>query len=325
MIFILTCSQDSTTDLVMGELGAGDSLRINIDRPQDFIWDFHADGFNVADTTSGKEITERTLTSFYLRKPMFFDAIDVPADGCVENWRREETEELFSDFFRECQSRGLTSLVRSKNDRYGKLRQMLAAKKFFHVAPWHFFHGKLPDALKRGRWVVKSLTATPLGRNMAFFVKEVDPGKLDLSYPWFVQEKIDGEEEVTVVFVEGRTYAAHASRASFGGEDSRKALFENPVSWPKCNLSRDEEEAIRGFMDATGHGFGRFDFIRKGGELWFLELNPNGQWAWLDQRNEKGLISLVADAIRADDTRHRQQRQMATEGAGGRRGLQARP
>ena len=306
MIFISTCSQDTTTSLVENELETGSVLRFNIDKPDDFAWDFNRDGFRIKDGVSGREITEATLTSFYLRKPMYYERIDVPKDGCVENWRREETDELFADFFRECQSRRLTALVTSQNNKYGKFRQLLAAKKHFHVAPWHFFHGELPDELKRGRWVVKSVTQTPVGENKIFFVKEVNPCALDLNYPWFVQERIEGEEEVTVVYIDGKTYAANAPRDSFGGEDSRKSLFVNPISWPRCKLSPEEERAIKDFMDETGYRFGRFDFIRKDGELWFLELNSNGQWAWLDEKNEHGLVSMVADAIKAEDWAHRE-------------------
>ena len=304
MIFISTCSQDTTTDIVMKELDANDVLRFNIDRPEDFTWDFHRAGFRVTDKVNGREITDKSLTSFYLRKPMYFDFIDVPKYGCVENWRREETTELFNDFFRECQNRGRVTLVRSQNNKYGKLRQLLTAEKYFRVASWHFFHGDLPGELTRGRWVVKSMTSTPIGEGKIFFVKEVNPRVLDLNYPWFVQERIDGEEEVTVVYVDGKTYAANAPRDSFGGEDSRKSLMENPISWPRCELSSQEEQAIKGFMDETGYRFGRFDFIRKDGELWFLELNPNGQWAWLDQKNENGLVSMVADAIKLEDRAH---------------------
>ena len=59
-------------------------------------------------------------------------------------------------------------------------------------------------------------------------------------------------------------------------------------------------------MDETSYRFGRFDFIRKDGELWFLELNPNGQWAWLDEKNKHGLVSMVAEAIKAEDRTHRE-------------------
>ena len=250
-------------------------------------------------------MTDKTLTSFYLRKPMYFDLIDVPKYGCAENWHREETNELFQDFYRECQSRKIVVLVCSPSNKYGKLRQLLAAQKYFHVAPWHFFHGELPAELESGRWVVKSMTQTPIGQGKVFFVKEVDPRALDLGYPWFVQQRINGEEEVTVVYIDGKTYAANAPRVSFDGEDSRKTLMENPISWPRCELTPAEERAIKGFMDETGYRFGRFDFIRKDGELWFLELNPNGQWAWLDEKNEHGLVSMVADAIKSEDQAHR--------------------
>ena len=306
MIFISTCSQDTTTDIVMKELDVNDVLRFNIDKPEDFVWDFQRNGFCIVDRVSGREITERTLTSFYLRKPMYFDHIDIPKFGCVENWCREETTELFNDFFRECQSRGLTTLVRSQNNKYGKLRQLLVAQRYFRVAPWHFFHGELPKELKYDRWVVKSMTATPIGQDKVFFVKEVDPCALDLRYPWFVQERIDGEEEVTVVYIDGKMYAANAPRNSFDSEDSRKSLFVNPRSWPRCSLSSNDELSIKGFMDETGYRFGRFDFIRKDGELWFLELNPNGQWAWLDEENGNGLVTLVVDAIKTEDRAHRE-------------------
>ena len=144
-----------------------------------------------------------------------------------------------------------------------------------------------------------------IGKDKMFLVKEVNPSALDLAWPWFVQERIEGEEEVTVVYVDGKTYAANAPRVSFGGEDSRKSLMENPIPWPRCELSPEDERAIKCFMDETGYRFGRFDFIRKDGELYFLELNPNGQWAWLDEKNEHGLVSMVADAIKSEDLAHR--------------------
>ena len=305
MILIATCSQDATTDIVMRELNKGDVLRFNIDEPGDFTWDFHRGGFRISNKVADKEISDKSLTAFYLRKPLYTTFIDVPRFGCLENWRREETNELFKDLFRECQHRGLVALVRCQDNKYGKLRQLLAAEKYFRVAPWHFLHGELPEELKLGRWVAKSMTATPIGQDKIFFVKEVDPSALDLSYPWFLQKRIDGEEEVTVVYIDGKTYAASAPRDSFDGEDSRKSIFSKSAPWPRCELSTADERAIKGFMDETGYRFGRFDFIRKDGELWFLELNPNGQWAWLDEKNEHGLVSMVADAIKAENQAHR--------------------
>ena len=305
MIFIATASWDITTDIVSKEFDGDAIFRFNIDKAEDFAWDFHSDGFSISNKADGRKITEKNLTSFYLRKLAHLDMIDVPKYGCVENWCREETNELFHDFYRECQSRRRVALVCCKNDRYGKLRQLLVAEKYFKVAPWHFFHGELPEDAKYGKWVVKAMTGTQIGEGKMFLVREVDPKQLDLSYPWFIQEKVDGEEEVTIVYVNGEMYAANEPRSAFTTADSRLSLMEHPRAWPRCKLSSKEERALRGFMKETGYRFGRFDMIRKGGELYFLELNPNGQWAWLDPENEHGLVTMVADAIKAEDRKNR--------------------
>ena len=307
MIFICTCSQDTTTSLLLPHLTEMMTFRFNINRPEDYTWHFSGRGFEISDLRNDTSIDSRAISSFYLRKPIYFDMIDIPKDGCLVNWCREETNALFEDFYRECESRGMTTLIHSRNPKFGKLRQLLVAKNYFNIADWHMFHGVLPDELTRGRWVAKAHTGTPLGKGKMFFVKEVDPAKLDLSYPWFLQEKIEGEDEVTVVYANGQIFAYRYPRAEFGNcDDVRRATIENTSFWQPCKLSPAEQTAIRGFMTETGYTFGRFDFIRKNGELWFLELNPNGQWAWLDEDNEDGLISSVAAEIITEDRLHRQ-------------------
>lgn len=305
MIFICTCSQDVTTDILLPYLHDVSTFRFNIDCANDYSWDFTKCGFSMKDVKQGQAIDSSTITSFYLRKPIFFNLIDIPKEGCLENWCREEIVALFEDFYRENEFNRRATLVHSHNSNYGKLRQLRIAENYFKVANWHFFHGALPQELKTGRWVVKSITDNSIGKGKAFFVREIDPAKLDLAYPWFVQEKISGEDEVTVVYVDGELFAYSFPRTSIdASDDVRKATFEHPTEWRPCELSKAEQNAIRRFMADTNYRFGRFDFIRKDGELWFLELNPNGQWAWLDQKNERGLISAIADAIVTEDRSH---------------------
>lgn len=306
MIFIYTCSQDGSADLLMTHFGNPPIFRFDVDKTAEYSWDFSRQGFEIVHLPTGRSINSGTLTSFYLRKPLHAEPIDIPKEGCLENWRRSEVNELFIDLYRACTSQSLTVLVHSRNAHYGKLRQMQVAENYFKVADWHIFHGALPDDLMRGKWVAKALTGTPVGQNKVFFVKEVDPAKLDLSYPWFLQAKIDGEDEVTVVYLDGQLFAYRFPRSAItDSEDVRKATFEAPSRWTPCDLAPAEQAAIRSFMSETGYRFGRFDFIRRNGELWFLELNPNGQWAWLDENNRDGLISAIADAIVTEDRRHR--------------------
>ena len=55
MIFTFTFSQDETTDIVMKELDTNDVLRFNIDKPDDFAWDFHNGGFSIADARASSQ------------------------------------------------------------------------------------------------------------------------------------------------------------------------------------------------------------------------------------------------------------------------------
>lgn len=306
MLFVFTCSQEGTFDLMRPFFRNLQVFRFNIDQPEEYAWDFNRQGFSITDLKDGVTIDSRSISSYYLRKPMYLETIDIPKDGCLENWRREETEALFKDFYRECESKDLTVLVHSRDNHYGKLRQMRVAENYFKVPNWHIFHGTLPPELTQGHWVAKALTGTLIGKGKVFFVKEVDPTKLDLSYPWFLQEKLEGEDEVTVVYANGQLFPYRYPRSAItASEDIRKATIEDNSLWQPCELTAHEQSAIRGFMAETGYSFGRFDFIRKDDALWFLELNPNGQWAWLDEKDENGLISAIADAIIAEDLRHR--------------------
>lgn len=306
MIFICTCSQDAATNYLIPYLKDQQVFRFDIDKPEDYTWHFSQDGFEMVNLKTKLSINSKTLSSFYLRKPIYVQHIDVPKAGCQENWCRNETVELFKDFYRECESKRITRLVHCHDQTYGKIQQMKIAKHYFNISAWHIIHGALPAELTKGKWVVKALTGAAIGGNKLFLVKEVDPTKLDPSYPWFLQEKIEGEDEVTVVYVNGQLFAYRFPRNKITEcNDVRKATMEDPHLWQKCELSVAEQAAIRGFMAETGYRFGRFDFIRKDGELWFLELNPNGQWAWLDEENKDGLISTIANEIIAEDRRHK--------------------
>ena len=47
-------------------------------------------------------------------------------------------------------------------------------------------------------------------------------------------------------------------------------------------------------MNDCGLKFGRLDFlVVENNQIVFLEVNPNGQWAWLDPYNENGLMEAM--------------------------------
>ena len=103
---------------------------------------------------------------------------------------------------------------------------------------------------------------------------------------------------IGIAWVDGGIFAYELSRDGFDGTDCRIPSVSHNRPWLPFKLSTDEHRAISAFMEATGYSFGRLDFLRDNRGLLFLELNPNGQFAWLDPHGDNGLLDAVAEAVR---------------------------
>ena len=295
MLLIITCTEDVTTEMLVPFLDGIEVFRFNIDKWNEYAWDFSDNGFEVL-SPDGKRLTQENLKLVYLRKPIFFNTIDVPKTGCLENWCRKEVERLWQDLYYDMASKGKAVLVKPAKAKWYKHTQMTLAQKYFPVPEWHIIRGHTPDYLKSGNWVIKSLTQEMIGEGKLFTVKSVDTSKLDPYYPWFYQRKLDAQFDITTLYVNGKTFSFQLDRSLLTKEDCRQ---ETPfLKWEKCNLTAQEENAIASFMKDTGFEFGRFDFMRKDGVLYFLELNPNGMWAWLDLEFKNGIFECIAHEIK---------------------------
>jgi glutathione synthase/RimK-type ligase-like ATP-grasp enzyme len=63
--------------------------------------------------------------------------------------------------------------------------------------------------------------------------------------------------------------------------DWRTATTE--VAFDLCRLPSVVEQRCRDFLCAAGLHFGAIDLVEASGEFYFLEVNPNGEWGWLQR------------------------------------------
>lgn len=60
----------------------------------------------------------------------------------------------------------------------------------------------------------------------------------------------------------------------------------------------DVVQGVKNLMSTLGLRFGALDFlVTRTGEWYFLEINPNGQWAWIEQETGLAISSAIADAL----------------------------
>jgi glutathione synthase/RimK-type ligase-like ATP-grasp enzyme len=57
------------------------------------------------------------------------------------------------------------------------------------------------------------------------------------------------------------------------------------VRYSESSLGPEVQTMCKAMLEKLGLKYGAFDFVRRPeGELVFLEINPTGEWAWLEDR-----------------------------------------
>jgi glutathione synthase/RimK-type ligase-like ATP-grasp enzyme len=170
---------------------------------------------------------------------------------------------------------------------------MSIAKKYFIVPNWSV---ELNNNLRDGICVAKSLSSKVTSNNKIIYTTKINTEHLDIKYPWFLQELIDAEFDITVVYIDDKLFAYELIRKK-DLIDWRKEINKEIQQWKIHEISTEFENTIIAYMNCLSLKFGRLDFLLNSGIYYFLEVNPNGQWAWLDIENKNGLMAEMVRQI----------------------------
>jgi len=100
--------------------------------------------------------------------------------------------------------------------------------------------------------------------------------------PVLLQEEIARIADVRATFIGPRCFVVDIQG------DASLVDWRDPdlsVSYSASSLGNEVELMCRAMLDKLGLIYGAFDFVRTPeGELVFLEVNPTGEWAWLEDR-----------------------------------------
>lgn len=313
MLLLLSNSIDESADIVVGLCAERSQpvFRFNIDLWQNYCFAWTSDGFVFRDPT-GREIRSDDITACLWRRPSLRDT---PTWQGGTSDDRAATEEELHALVRElaewARGRGYLRLIDPLAPRrVGRLMQMRVARAYFTVPDWGVGWGFRWPA---GRRMVKRFATEPLGpaRDRYIFVRSVDAEHLSPAWPWLLQEIARGVRDATVLYAQGRCFGfeMERTRSELGVEDWRKRIGAHTDRWQPWSLPAGFAERIVAYMERLGLRFGRLDFLTGDGDPSFLEVNPNGQFGWLDDPNgwplHRAVLEAVLDpasAIRGDET-----------------------
>jgi glutathione synthase/RimK-type ligase-like ATP-grasp enzyme len=160
----------------------------------------------------------------------------------------------------------------------------------------------------RGNVITKMMTGFAVmdeGREKVVFttpLKEADLGALDqLSLcPMTFQEKLEKALELRVTIVGERVFAASidSSQMERSKTDWRREGFALISSWKPYALPADVEKGLLALMDTFALNYGAIDVIvTPEGKHVFLEVNPAGEFFWLERESGMPISEAIADVM----------------------------
>lgn len=272
------------------------AFRFNFDLFDRYRFSWTRDGFRIEDPL-GKVCKSGDVDAMFFYKGLF--AIDEPCEidqGHEETkWVKSWLDTLYHSLWRWGAERRLVRLVHPYPVDCTKVRQMEVARDLFPVPDWMLHFGFEPSPRKV---IAKNLTGRTFTNGTAMMAGVVDRADLDPAYPWFTQDIAPGTHDATVLYVDGHVHPFRFATERGDCTDWRITQGTDANQWVAWNAGEAFADRVRTLMDRLHLRFGRLDFIvGEGSEPQFLEVNPCGQFGWLDDEATLRLHHEVADAI----------------------------
>lgn len=153
-----------------------------------------------------------------------------------------------------------------------------------------------------GQCVVKSLRAGYFGySDQSFmFTRLLTPEILDLSAEWqqqplIVQALVQPRVDIRVFVVHGRVEAAVSATVPPDVVDWRTASTE--AHWRPCTIPETLMRAGEEYAERLSLEYCAIDLAKDNTEIWFLEGNQAGEFAFVDRPLDLGIAAAIATAL----------------------------
>ncbi|MGW2631683.1 ATP-grasp ribosomal peptide maturase [Streptomyces chattanoogensis] len=148
--------------------------------------------------------------------------------------------------------------------------------------------------------IFKTLRWTPYRRNdgvgLTTWTEPVTADEVDERVtvtPHLFQAQVPKVADVRVVVVGPKVFAVRIDSDLLDWRADYSALTYTPMPLPS-----EVERALTAHLDHFGLASGSYDLcITRDGDLHWLELNPNGQWGWLEDETGLPIAAAFADLL----------------------------
>lgn len=312
MLLVVSHSGDETANYLCRKMGAVKFPVVRVDT------DTCASEVRISYTTgqpvlhsSGGDVAAADLRHVWLRRPR---AVMVPSNGdaAEQTHVANEWSEALEGFLAHVpMDRWMNHPVQNVLASH-KLEQLTRAAAHGLPVPKTIVT-QSPDALRAfwgatgGHVVAKPLASGFLeradGRHASIYTTRLRRPDLDLreiaACPTLFQEEVAKIFDVRITAIDGRFTAVSMRRDDAAEPDVRRNNMDG-VSYGLIDIPPTVDTALREVLASYGLRFAAVDFgVTADGAWTFFEINPNGQWAWLDLVGTTALWEDFVDAFSA--------------------------
>lgn len=283
-ILIITSTIDYTVDYIIDLYRHRCNFyRVNVN--EFYKYEFNIDysnGFNIRNKYWN--INEKEITAIYYRKPILPDLKEF--EPCYHNMISKDIIAFINGFVDGFEGKVLSkpSILRKTEN---KVYQMKMAKEIKFKFPKTSIgtNSKYINNLIAEKAIIKPLTTGKIIKNNKCEI--IQTSKInqcieeDISLtPLYVQEYIGKKFEVRITIIGNYIFPVKIS--PYNKIDWRIDQQNNKYSI--CEIPNEIRNKCFYLLKKMNLKFGAFDFVvNNSGEYIFLEVNPNGQWLWLEK------------------------------------------
>lgn len=279
-ILIITCSYDKTIDYIIEK----NKYRANFFR---FNVDLFAD-YGITISNSYWEISYRnntinsnTTLSIYYRKPTFPDTSDFAPE-----YRRIINSDILAII--DGLANSFSGVVLTKpyllRQAENKIFQLIYAKSHSILMPKSFIGDNDHWKCINNQRIIKPISVGKIETSSGIAIIQTNLMHENDSYdspeltPVYIQEYIKKSFEVRITVVDDDFFAVKIVSDNMidwrAGNNNQYEIIDIPIEIKKCIKMMMKDFQLR---------FGAIDYIVDiDGKWYFLEINPNGQWQWLE-------------------------------------------
>ncbi|WLG76535.1 hypothetical protein [Pseudomonas simiae] len=311
MLLLVTNCRDITMDYVVAELRRRGQpfFRLNTEQlPQALcsMAGFPRDAWSIS--LDGVVVRGAAITGAYFRRPGAPVVPDTATDPGERAYIEAEWSSFLKSLYSRLEGRWLNSPTKIFMAEDKPMQLLLAQEIGFHV-PQAFVTNDILCARAisaLGQAIGKPLRQAVLAGEAERVIftsrlAEIEDEQAEAIRltPFIVQSEISKQYDVRVTVVGERVFAT-----AIWSQDNEETITDwrkgsrPDLRHEKIVLDRRVERQCVKLVQRLGLRYGAIDLVcDQSGKLWFLEINPNGQWAWIENLTGYPIAAAIVDEL----------------------------